>query len=185
AFARVWAQLLAHAYTAGWLAGDTLESDLSTVQARWAALVDRRPLPWYAAEQARQGAFAALVGLSLSTDGRWTALAVGDCCLFQLRGEGLLVAFPLDDPDAFDNRPMLLGSRPHTNRGLRQCGAIATASGAWQAGDTFLLMSDALAAAFLRLRRAPGDASSPEGRMPSLPGLNFDRTNAGFRRWIH
>jgi Protein phosphatase 2C len=185
AFARLWAHLLVHAYTAGWLTPETLESDLASVQARWATLVDRRPLPWYAAEQARRGAFAALIGLSLSTYGGWTALAVGDCCLFQLRGEALLVAFPHDDPDAFDNRPMLLGSRPLANRSLRKCGAIATASGAWQAGDTFLLMSDALAAAFLRLRREPGDTLFSEAHTSLLPGLNFDRTHTGFRRWIH
>ncbi len=184
AFARLWAHLLVNAYTAGWLTAETLETDLARVQARWAALVGRRPLPWYAAEHARRGAFAALVGLNLSTDGCWTALAVGDCCLFHLRGKALLVAFPLADPDAFDNRPLLLGSRPITNRGLRKCGAIATASGAWQAGDTFLLMSDALAAAFLRLRRARGDAPATEEHVSALLGLDFDRTYAGFRRWV-
>jgi hypothetical protein len=185
AFARLWAHLLVHAYTAGWLTPETLETDLSSVQARWAALVDGRPLPWYAEEQARRGAFAALVGLSVSTDGRWSALAVGDCCVFHVRADALLVAFPIDDPDAFDNRPMLLGSRPLSNQSLRKCGAIVTASGAWQPGDTFLLMSDALAAAFLRLRREPSDASSVERRTSSLLGLDFDRTPADFRRWIH
>ena len=184
AFARLWAHLLVHAYTAGWLTADTLESDLSRVQARWAALVDRRTLPWYAAEQARRGAFAALVGLSLRTDGRWTALAVGDCCLFQMRGQDLLVAFPFSDPDAFTNRPMLLGSRPLSNVGLRRCGAIATASGDWRAGDTFLLMSDALAAAFLRLRREAGDVLPPDKRASSVLGLDFDCTYVGFRRWV-
>jgi hypothetical protein len=184
AFARLWAHLLVHAYTAGWLTPEALETDLAPVQARWAALVDRRPMPWYAMEQARRGAFAALVGLSLSADGGWSALAVGDCCLFHLRRGALLVAFPVDDPDAFDNRPMLLGSRPVSNRRLRECGAIATASGAWQPGDTFLLMSDALAAAYLRMRRGPADAQAPPGPMSPLPGLEFDRTRAGFRRWI-
>jgi len=184
AFARLWAHLLVHAYTAGWLTAETLERDLSFVQARWAALVDRRPLPWYAAEQARRGAFAALVGLSLRTDGGWTALAVGDCCLFHLRGDTLLVAFPISDPDAFDNRPMLVGSRPLSNHGLRTCGAIATASGAWQPGDTFLLMSDALAAAFLRLRREPSHGHAGDRCISLTQGLDFDRTRIGFRRWI-
>jgi hypothetical protein len=184
AFARLWAHLLAHAYTAGWLSADTLETDLSPVQARWAALVDRRPLAWYAVEQARRGAFAALAGLSLMPDGRWTALAVGDCCVFQLRADVLLVAFPFADPEAFNNRPMLLGSRSVTNGALRKYGAITTLSGAWQAGDTFLLMSDALAAAFLRLRRDPRDADVPGKHRSSVTGLDFDRTKTGFRRWV-
>jgi hypothetical protein len=184
AFARLWAHLLVHAYTAGWLTPEALETDLAPVQARWAALVDRRPMPWYAVEQARRGAFAALVGLSLSTDGGWTALAVGDCCLFHLRGDALLVAFPVCHPDAFDNRPMLLGSRPLSNSRLRECGAIATASGASRPGDTFLLMSDALAAAYLRMRHGPADAPAPVEAGSQLPGLDFDRTQAGFRHWI-
>ena len=184
AFARLWAHLLVHAYTAGWLTPEALETDLAPVQARWAALVDGRPMPWYAVEQARRGAFAALVGLSVSPDGGWTALAVGDCCLFHLRRGALLVAFPVDDPDAFDNRPMLLGSRPLSNSRLRECGAIATASGVWQPGDTFLLMSDALAAAYLRMRDGPADAPARAEAASQLPGLDFDRTHAGFRRWI-
>jgi len=180
AFARLWAYLLVHAYTAGWLAPDTLEVDLAPAQARWAALVERRPLPWYAAEQSRRGAFAALVGLSLARDGTWSGLAVGDCCLFQVRRGELLVAFPLDDPDAFDNRPLLLCSRPAGNATLRGCGGIVSASGTWQSGDTFLLMSDALAAAFLRLhlRAAEVRPASP------LDALQFDRTRGGFRHWI-
>ena len=184
AFARLWAHLLVHAYTAGWLTADTLESDLSRAQARWAALVERRPLAWYAAEQARRGAFAALVGLTLCADGRWTALAVGDCCLFHVRGRDLLLGFPFSDPDEFTNRPMLLGSRPLSNVGLRHCGAIATATGAWRAGDTFLLMSDALAAAFLRLRGEPPGALAPETRESWPLGLDFDCTQRGFRQWV-
>ena len=44
---------------------NTLKRDLAPAQARWAELVGRRRLPWYAEEQARRGAFAALVGLRL------------------------------------------------------------------------------------------------------------------------
>jgi hypothetical protein len=182
AFARLWAHLLAHAYTAGWLTAETLESDLGRIQGRWATLVDGRPLAWYAAEQARRGAFAALVGLSLMPNGCWSALAVGDCCLFQVRGDALLVAFPVDDPDAFDNRPLLLCSRPAGNANLRQDGAIVTATGSWQPGDTFMLMSDALAAAFLRLQLSVYVETEPNAS--PLDVLEFERTRAGFRRWI-
>jgi Protein phosphatase 2C len=182
AFARLWAHLLVHAYTAGWLAAETLEAGLAPIQARWATLVDRRPLAWYAAEQARRGAFAALVGLSLAQDGGWSALAVGDCCLFQVRDDALLRAFPLGHPDAFDARPLLLCSRPAGNVDLRRCDALATATGTWRAGDTFLLMSDALAAAFLRLQLH--EATETEPSASPLDVLRFDRTRAGFRRWV-
>ena len=173
AFARLWAYLLVHAYTAGWLEPDTLETDLTGIQDRWGSLVGRKTLPWYAVEQARRGAFAALVGLWLEPGHRWSALAVGDSCLFQVHDDKLVEAFPLADPDAFGNRPQLLCSRPAGNVNLRQCGAIQTIRGTWQPGDTFLLMSDALAAAFLTLSQtSPGQAHQ------------FELTQAGFRRWV-
>jgi hypothetical protein len=179
AFARLWAHLLARAYTAGWLREASLEDDLGPVQQRWATLVEPRPLPWYAIEQVRRGAFAALAGLTLNQDGSWSALAVGDCCLFQIRSDRLLEAFPLADPRAFDNRPFLLGSRPLANRSLRQCSAISSREGSWEPGDVFLLMSDALAAAFLELHLQ----LSAIGLSP-LAVLDFLHTPSGFRRWI-
>jgi hypothetical protein len=181
AFARLWAYLLVNAYAAGWLRAESLEQDLSPVQERWTSLVAGRGLAWYAHEQARRGAFAALVGLSLIDDRRWSALAVGDCCLFQVRGETLLVAFPLASADDFDNRPLLIGSRSIANQELRSAGAIASATGTWQRGDTFLLMSDALAATFLRAQRA--DAEFARSGSP-LAVLDFDRTQPGFRAWV-
>jgi hypothetical protein len=155
AFARLWAQLLVRAYVGGCLSAESLEADLVPAQTRWAEHVDERQLPWYTAEQARRGAFAALAGLTLQADGIWSALAVGDCCVFQVRGEALVTAFPLADAADFDNRPLLLGSRAISNAVLRDADGIKTASGEWQPGDSFLLMSDALAAAFLKGARVP------------------------------
>src|SRR5262245_14812245 len=139
AFARLWAQLLVRAYVGGHLRAESLEADLGPSQSLWASQVDQRPLAWYAQEQARRGAFAALAGLALHDDGSWSALAVGDCCVFQVRDEALLAAFPLDDASAFDNRPLLLGSRAESNLGLRGSGAIRVMHGMWQPRDTFLL----------------------------------------------
>src|SRR5579859_2655644 len=171
AFARLWAQLLVRGYVRGQLSGSNLEADLAPLQARWSEDVEQRDLPWYAAEQARRGAFAALAGMTLDPDGRWRALAVGDCCIFHLRGDALLSAMPLSQPDAFDNQPLLLGSRAMANRQLRCAGAIVEAQGEWLPGDTFLLMSDALAAMFLRANA-------------DLGTLSFERTATGFQRWV-
>jgi hypothetical protein len=176
AFARLWAQLLVRAYVAGHIAADSIEHDLQPIQASWAELVGQRPLAWYASEQARRGAFAALAGLSLHADGSWSALAVGDCCVFHVRDDSLLNAFPLADASAFDNRPMLLSSRADANARLRQAGAIMSTVGTWAAGDTFLLMSDALAAAFLGRVEHNG--------CPPLANLSFERSPSGFRRWV-
>jgi hypothetical protein len=169
----LWAHLLVHAYCGGKLAASTLEGDLMPVQARWSELIGRRPMPWYAQEQARRGAFAALVGLTLGPGGQWSAMAIGDCCFFQVRDKSLLTAFPLRDVQAFTLQPLLLGSRQIANAELRGRGAILAAEGTWQPGDSLLLMSDALAATFL----------THSG--PPLAALGFDGTLAGFRGWIH
>jgi hypothetical protein len=176
AFARRWAQLLVHAYVDGNLQADSLESDLAPLQHRWSSSVDGRALPWYAVEQARRGAFAALAGLSVQPNGEWRALAVGDSCIFQVREGAVVSAVPLSDVDAFDNRPLLLGSRPLANTGLRDAGAIVTATGEWLPGDTFLLMSDALAASFLQQSQQASD--------DALNVLAFDASAGGFREWI-
>src|SRR5581483_11095363 len=106
--------------------------------------VDPKPKPWYAAEKARRGAFAAMVGLSLVEDGTWSAMAVGDCCLFQVRDDALVVSFPMKRSADFSLTPLLIGSRQERNAGLAQ--AKRERSGGWEAGDVFYLMSDALAA---------------------------------------
>ena len=177
AFARRWAELLVRAYVAGGLTAETIEDDLAPLQQRWSSEVEQRSLPWYAVEQVRRGAFAALVGLSLNDAGAWNALAVGDACLFVVRDGQVHTALPLSDPEAFTNQPLLLGSRAAANARLRADGAIVSATGMWEPGDTFLLMSDALAASFMRLARTQSCAA--------LSVLEFDRNPRGFRRWVH
>ena len=57
----------------------------------WGRAVAGKPLPWYAEEKARAGAYAALVGLELRRDcGTWSALGCGDSCFFQLRSEAVI-----------------------------------------------------------------------------------------------
>jgi hypothetical protein len=145
-FAGLWARLLVDGFVRpapGWL---------EAARRSWAAHVDGQPLPWYAEAKRDAGAFATLLGLTL-IDGRWHALAVGDACLFQVRGDELIAAFPLRRSTEFGNRPRLLGSRPP---GAGDDERHDEGRGDWQAGDRFLLMTDALAQWFLR-RHEAGD----------------------------
>jgi hypothetical protein len=144
AFAGDWARLVVQAYvqTPGpWSAW------LPAARQRWHAEVSRHDLPWYLETKVEEGAFAALLGLAL-TGRRWRAEAVGDSCVFLVRGPRLLRAFPLDRSGAFGNRPSLLGSRrrgpgqPRARRFRRQ--------GRCRPGDDFFLMTDALAQWFLQ-----------------------------------
>ena len=142
-----WAQMLCQGYceqAEG--AGDTLP-DLTPFRAAWRDYAISQPLPWYMQEKLKAGAAAAFVGITLSpVEERWRAVAVGDCCLIQLRDKRLLTAFPVERADDFGAIPILL----HTDPAHRGETYTRATGGTFQPGDAFYLMSDALAAWFLR-----------------------------------
>jgi hypothetical protein len=166
-FAGLWANLLVEGFVRpaqGWL---------EAARRAWAGRVDGQSLPWYAEAKRDAGAFATLLGLVLA-DGRWHALAVGDTCLFQVRQDELIGAFPLGRSADFDNRPRLIGSRPPFSSGDDK---HAEGRGTWQTGDRFLLMTDALAQWCLRHHEA-GDRPWRElTRFASPP-------EDGFADWV-
>ncbi|HYE15732.1 MAG TPA: hypothetical protein VD968_14915 [Pyrinomonadaceae bacterium] len=126
---------------------------------RWAAAEGARlheawegkELPWYAEEKRRAGSFAAFVGLAFEVGEdlalRFRAVALGDSCLFHLRGGELLAAVPVSRPEDFNSAPVLLPSREDL-RDAAVARAVAL-EGEARAGDLFLLASDAAAAWFL------------------------------------
>src|SRR5207245_6295707 len=72
--------------------------------------------PWCASEKAEQGAFAAFLGVEIDAHkSRWTALAVGDCCLMQVddvgKGMRAVETSPLQRSSQFTMSPYLIGSR--------------------------------------------------------------------------
>jgi hypothetical protein len=108
---------------------------------------------WYAEEKAALGSFATLLGLAFedAKDGgiRWRAVAVGDSCLFQVRGEKLLAKFPVESLGDFSNRPKLIGSAPG-----RPGPEPDWYAGRGELRDVFYLLTDALAEWYLRERSA-------------------------------
>ena len=150
---RRWAKLLAK----HWVCTNRLltreELDLwmkrlgERLQHRWSKQV----LPWYAEEKARNGAFAAFVGLAFLEsvdDVQWQAVALGDSCLIQKRGARIITALPLSDPNEFGNRPILVPS----NIGAQEKAIenVTIDRGMVEPGDVFLLLTDAIAAWYLR-----------------------------------
>lgn len=150
AFAGEWARLITKGYCKGQIHPRLQDHMLEPLRALWRQRTQRGALPWYAEQKVATGAFAALIGLKLRDGGerRWNALAVGDCCLFQVRADLCIAAFPLETADAFNNSPYLLSSQPMVNAALAT--HLHCAEGEWQPEDVFYLMSDALAAWFLR-----------------------------------
>jgi hypothetical protein len=158
-YSRIWAKQLAQAACHNrWLDAETLLAQLPHLQKQWASYVRQRLRnrsarpPWYVAEKAQQGAHAALLCLHFCKGGAawasWRALAVGDCCLVQVRDETIVSLFPFTGAIEFNSRPFLLASQPVNHTQLAQ--HIHTCSGEWRSGDQFLLMTDALAHWFYR-----------------------------------
>jgi hypothetical protein len=150
-FADIWARDLSCAYGKGWFSRGNTRHALDLLRRVWHRRIRHKTLEWYAQEKAAIGAFSSLIGLTIKhnsadSSGRWHALAVGDSCLFHIRGKTVLNCFPLERSDQFNSRPNLICSvAPTLPRPL-------TSFGYWESGDVFYLLTDALACWFLRGR---------------------------------
>jgi hypothetical protein len=147
---RYWSRLLAKSWVRFLSTTDTsafLELSCSLgdhAHFRWS----NKQLPWYAEEKLRSGSFAAFIGLTFEPgSGSWKALAIGDCCLIQCRQEKILTSVPLSDPTEFSFRPTLLPSLKSNQAEVSQ--SLSVHQGESNAGDVFLLMSDAAACWYL------------------------------------
>ncbi len=165
AFAREWADVLADAFVAlppdmCGLTKRSLGDWLTSAQERWRIGIPWDRIPWHGEAKARTGAFATLLGLTvMATAGTsrrisWRAVAVGDSCLFVVRGDRLWLSFPFDDATQFDNNPTLVCSNPDNVGKLWE--NVHQSDGECVAGDSFILASDALACWLLE-RNAEGE----------------------------
>jgi hypothetical protein len=143
-FSGLWATLLARAYV------ENAPSDFKVAMDRaaqvWTDYVARPDLPWFAAEKLREGSFAAFLGLRLTDERgarpfRWQSVAIGDCCLFHVHDDILIKAFPITSASTFSSSPVLIP----TDVNLRNTITFLEDGGDCDPGDTFFLMSDALA----------------------------------------
>ena len=155
---------------------------LPTLQKRWSEEVEGKPLPWYAEAKREEGAGATFLGLTVTPvhggKGRhWQAIAVGDCCLFQVRDGQLLKAFPVSRSVDFGDTPWLIDSRP-AKRASVECRELWE-EGEGQPYDSFWLMTDALAQWFLRACEAD---RKPWEILNEV--LSADASNEAFAGWV-
>src|SRR5262249_51708781 len=133
---------------------DPLSPDvLAQLRVRWWDQVAVPTLPWFARAKIHEGGSATFVGLRVDPALRtFHASAVGDSCLFQLRGNRLVFAGPLERSDQFSRYPALLGTRPGSEAGV---GANVW-EGSYQRGDVFVLATDAIAKFLLLIHETRG-----------------------------
>ncbi|HMF94576.1 MAG TPA: hypothetical protein VKE96_09790 [Vicinamibacterales bacterium] len=153
-YSQVWARMLADSFcglqTAAASTPGELDAWLAGCRDEWRKWAGERAggtLPWFARETLRNGAFATFVGIAFSHEpgeASWHAVACGDACVFLVRDDALASAFPLDQPDAFDDPPPLVATAARLTSY-----ALQTAAGTAEVGDSFYLVTDALARWFL------------------------------------
>lgn len=133
------------------LAGEAWDGWLASYVARREA--DGRPIAWYEEPKLDRGPHATVLaarfatGPSGSSGTCWDAAALGDSCLFHVRDDRLVRAFPLESAAAFSNSPGLVNAFNRDRELLAR--HVRTASGRAEPGDRFFLCTDALAAWFL------------------------------------
>ncbi len=116
-----------------------------------------RPVQWWEEQGLSTGPFSTLLGAAFllregSDSGRWDAVAMGDSCLFGVNGSKLAVRFPVESASHFSSRPVLISSDPVRNAPYLD--RISQTGGTFVKDDLFFLMTDALAAWFLRRAEA-------------------------------
>lgn len=155
-----WASRLAH----HWVSLDScltrtefgawLREEGEALHESWSGL----KLPWYSEEKAREGSFAAFVGVQVETaENRWRAIALGDCCLIHSRDGKALKGLPINSSQDFCTAPVLAAS--HSGTQLLATDKVSIDSNQTERGDVILLLSDALAAWYLKLLET-GDTES-------------------------
>lgn len=111
------------------------------------------PIQWYEEPGLARGAHSTLLAAEFrcppdGEDPYWVATALGDSCLFHVRGGELRDAIPIGHSAGFSNQPALLSSSGMAAGVLGRY--LSIKSGSLWPGDTCYLATDALSAWFLR-----------------------------------
>lgn len=183
-FAADWAKMLVNCYVErAFRKVQDIQEQIESLSKDWYTIINR-PLPYYAERKARMGASSTILGVEISSDpsltdsGRWEAIAVGDSCLFHISDDSLNLAFPIKKSEDFNNSPYLISSNLRNNR---SCWSnVMIQNGNWQAGDIFILATDALAAWFIHEHETGGRP------WDELSGFIKDSgNNNSFETWLN
>lgn len=144
---------------------------------------DEKPIAWYEEPGLARGAHATLLVAEFVLDpnslpnrqsGTWTAVAIGDSCLFQVSDERLNCAFPLITSVDFNTSPALVHTAVEDRTLLDK--HSRTRSGTWTSGDIFFLCTDALAEWFL--------STSENDSRPWETWRDFSSGPQDFYEWV-
>lgn len=179
AFAREWAGLLTAAFVDGFPETDAEAAQIiAGLGKEWRKEAEPKATSWWAQEKLPYGSSATLLVITWDRENLlWSAASIGDVCVFLVRGNKLRFAFPLTKASKFSDRPGLLTTELGNGAKLP---TVTRYAERYEAGDRFLLMTDALSQWFLteyEARRKPWNdlPDSPE----ALPSWLKSRRDSG------
>ncbi len=154
-FSGPWAAILAEAVVADSpnpCDADEFAAWLTRQREHWNASIDTSSLAWFQKAKLPAGAFSTLLyarvcDLDDAREGafggyRLVAFALGDSCLFQVRGGELVRSFPLETSTQFEVDPIVLGS---VDLGRDHLLEFAILDEMCYPGDELILCTDAVA----------------------------------------
>lgn len=149
-FAKEWANILTRSFNKSKLPlNKTFLKKLPVLRKKFSGLMQGKVLPWYAQEKADKGAFSTFLGIRINLiEHKYDAVAIGDCCYFQIREDVIINQSPIIHSEEFGNNPYLVSSNPVKNIDINNY--LIDSKGDLQKGDILMLMSDALAHWFLK-----------------------------------
>jgi hypothetical protein len=178
-FAKEWAQIIVKSFKKKSFEKEHLNKTISQLCKIWQKKINSRPLEWYALEKVEKGAFTAFLGLSINlTNLSWSAIAVGDCCIFIIRENELIVSFPINSSEEFGSNPYLISSNLNKNKDLDNY--FLSIAGDLKFGDTIILSTDAFSAWFLKQYE---DEKRPWNTIKAF--VEKKKYNKGFEKWIN
>lgn len=156
-FASDWAKMLTFSFARNsFLTIDSLQKRTKIIAKRWYKKVYSQSLPWFTEEKIRLGAFSTFLGVKFMADaenldelGHWSAIGIGDSCLFQVRNNELFHSFPISSSCQFSNSPILLSTNFNLNSRLWE--EVKFNNNNICKKDIFILATDALSHWFLSL----------------------------------
>lgn len=177
-FSKEWSDLLVSAYKDQKFDEDNLPHTLATISQTWYSIVNEKDLPWYAQQKLEFGAFAAFIGLTINKENSsFNTIAIGDCNLFHIKDNSLIVSFPINKSEDFGNTPFLLASNNKYQIDLNA--NVKYTQGVLNKNDILILATDALSAWILKDIEKDG---KPWKLLDSI--LSSKRGEMHFNRWV-
>jgi len=182
-FSNRWADILVKDYiTNGYKSAGGVKKFINKLSKKWSLEIVNINRPWYAQEKVKKGAFATLLGFQIkgidfTKEQKWSAIAIGDSCLFQIRDNKVITSFPIKKSSEFTNTPQLLSSNMKNNSALSSL--VIPLHGSWKKGDLFFICTDAFAAWFL--------SEKENNRFPWVEfydNINYPDSNEKFKSWV-